>query len=270
MKSSVKEITGVSEIANKYDCVLLDQFGVIHDGKTPYPNAINAINKLSEAGVKIIILSNSSKQSHHAAEKLQRMGVDTTKITGIITSGQIALGKVREYMRNNKNARVLHFNWGSERGCISLSLHNINQVVSMTPDQSADNTLRASTVDFVLAHGTDGISMRDGETQKISLSRLRELCATLGRERPDIPFFCANPDMVTVDGGTLRVMPGSLAKDFENAGGRTVYRLGKPDKIAYKAAEELVDSPNSTRFLAIGDSLAHDILGAANVCIDSL
>lgn len=42
--------------------VLLDQFGVLHDGKNAYPDAIEAVSKLARQGRKIVILSNSSRR----------------------------------------------------------------------------------------------------------------------------------------------------------------------------------------------------------------
>ena len=41
--------------------ILLDQFGVLHDGQKAYPAAIPAVKWLHEQGLKILILSNSSK-----------------------------------------------------------------------------------------------------------------------------------------------------------------------------------------------------------------
>lgn len=123
---------------------------------------------------------------------------------------------------------------------------------------------------MILAHGTEGISIGDDQVQAVPLDTLRELCAEIGRQRPDVPFYCANPDIVTVDGPVLRVMPGSLAKDFEKAGGKNVLRLGKPDAVAYEAAFQLAEGVERGRVLAIGDSLEHDIRGAVGVDVDSL
>ena len=44
--------------------ILLDQFGVIHDGQTSYPAAVPAVKWMHEQGLKILILSNSSKSEH--------------------------------------------------------------------------------------------------------------------------------------------------------------------------------------------------------------
>lgn len=47
---------------------LLDQFGVLHDGQKPYPGAIEGVEFLHQRGVKLLVLSNSSRskpQYHH-------------------------------------------------------------------------------------------------------------------------------------------------------------------------------------------------------------
>ena len=43
--------------------VLLDQFGVLHDGQKPYPGAIEAVKTLAESGRKVLIISNSSRSA---------------------------------------------------------------------------------------------------------------------------------------------------------------------------------------------------------------
>ncbi len=35
----MRKISGLSEIAQDFDAMLIDQFGVIHDGQTLYPGA---------------------------------------------------------------------------------------------------------------------------------------------------------------------------------------------------------------------------------------
>jgi ribonucleotide monophosphatase NagD (HAD superfamily) len=54
--------------------VLLDQFGVLHDGVKAYPAAIKAVEQLASDGVMIYILSNSSRMAHVALEKICSMG----------------------------------------------------------------------------------------------------------------------------------------------------------------------------------------------------
>jgi ribonucleotide monophosphatase NagD (HAD superfamily) len=54
--------------------VLLDQFGVLHDGRRPYPGAHDAVRHLHDAGLRILILSNSSRRSGGTLSKLAKMG----------------------------------------------------------------------------------------------------------------------------------------------------------------------------------------------------
>lgn len=67
---------------------------------------------------------------------------------------------------------------------------------------------------------------------------------------------------VTVDGSSLITMPGTLAKYYQQLGG-PVQLMGKPDPIIYQAAMQLLpDAEADPRsWLAIGDSLEHDIAG---------
>lgn len=44
--------------------MLLDQFGVLHDGTQPYPGAVEAVEWLAQQGVKLLIISNSSRREH--------------------------------------------------------------------------------------------------------------------------------------------------------------------------------------------------------------
>lgn len=53
---------GVAQLPQKYRGVLLDQFGVLHDGVKPYAGAIDAVAALAARGVQLLIISNSSRR----------------------------------------------------------------------------------------------------------------------------------------------------------------------------------------------------------------
>ena len=67
---------GMSTLADKYDAFLLDQWGVIHDGTTPYDGAVHCLNELIKRGKMIVLLSNSSKRLGNSLKKLDQMGID--------------------------------------------------------------------------------------------------------------------------------------------------------------------------------------------------
>lgn len=65
-----------------------------------------------------------------------------------------------------------------------------------------------------------------------------------------------------------RVMPGTLARHYAAAGGE-VWLAGKPAPVVYAAALDLLELP-ADQVVAIGDSLEHDVGGAAAAGIDSV
>jgi len=63
----------------------LDQFGVLHDGKQPYPQAVAAVGRLAAAGKQILVLSNSSRRSGGTIGKLEKMGFNASWFAGVLS-----------------------------------------------------------------------------------------------------------------------------------------------------------------------------------------
>ncbi|GFH07390.1 uncharacterized protein HaLaN_02182 [Haematococcus lacustris] len=166
--------------------------------------------------------------------------------------------------------RVLHLTW-SGRGPVSLQ--GLGLQVVAEPEEA----------DFILAHGTEAQALPapapatdhsqvHGQQSQLELEGFEALlarCAEVGRARgAPLPMVVANPDLVTVDGSALTTMPGTLAAMYSKLGGE-VQLMGKPSPLIYQAClEELGLEP--AQVLAVGDSLEHDIRGAAAAGIHSL
>ena len=121
--------------------------------------------------------------------------------------------------------------------------------------------------DFVLVHGTDALGQSDGPVAQ----SYDELTATLRdvAQRPVLPpMIVANPDLVTVNGDKLEKMPGSFGMLYKELGGEVVW-MGKPGKAIYEYILQCCGCHPSD-LIAIGDSLEHDIKGAAAMGIDSV
>ena len=54
----IKNIQGIKDIINSYDTFILDQWGVMHDGKRGYDHAIECVNFLKKNNKNLIIISN--------------------------------------------------------------------------------------------------------------------------------------------------------------------------------------------------------------------
>ena len=83
-----------------------------------------------------------------------------------------------------------------------------------------------SLAGFILAHGTEALGQGDKrEVLPKTLPELEEVleqcaAACTGRNDEDkVPMIVANPDLVTVSGSELVVMPGTLAKKYKALGG---------------------------------------------------
>ncbi len=247
--------------AGEKKAVLLDQFGVLQNGVEAYPGAVAAVRYLNEdCGLRILILSNSSRRSDGVLKNLEKKGFDIGCFEGVVTSGEVTHQRLTERPDGFWKSRkaCVHFTWG-ERGAISLDDMGVDVVGRRVED-----------ADFLLAHGTEGIGMPGGgEVEECSVDDMvGMLDGCVHGDGSSKPMVVANPDIVTVHGGDLRVMPGFIAKEYEERGGE-VYRMGKPDPVIYEEALRML-GVGVEDVIAIGDSLEHDIAGAGSMGMDSV
>lgn len=242
----MKSIRGLGEIAERYDLFLIDQWGVIHNGGSPYEGALDALARVRAIGRPVVILSNSARRTHVGIEKMDEMGIARDLYDHLVTSGEQvwrALSRRDDPFYAQLGRRCLLFSWGDDRGLTGGG-------VDLEPvDDIAD-------ADFILMAGTNREPLEHYEPV------LREALAR------DIPMVCANPDLVSVTPeGELVICPGQVAGYYEEMGGKVRWH-GKPYQEAYDNCFALY--PEAERVLGIGDSLYHDIAGADRAGIDSL
>ena len=242
----MKTIQGLGEIAGNYDLFLIDQWGVLHNGATPYDSAIDTLARLRAAGKPVVILSNSARRVHVGIETMDAMGIPRDLYDHLVTSGEQTWQALRhrdDAFHAGLGRRCLLFSWGADRGLTGGGI-DLELV-----DDLAD-------AEFILMAGTNREPLDHWEPI---------LQEALGR---GIPMICANPDMVSVTPeGELVICPGQVARRYEEIGGK-VHWHGKPYRSVYEACFALY--PQAERVVGIGDSLYHDVAGAASAGIDSL
>ncbi|KAK4436088.1 hypothetical protein Salat_0772500 [Sesamum alatum] len=144
-------INGLQHLAEarRFKAWFLDQFGVLHDGKQPYPGAITTLEKLANCGAKMVVISNSSRRASTTIEKLSSLGFNPSVFLGAITSGELT----HQYLLRRDDpwfaglgSSCIHMTW-SDRGAISLEGLGL-QVVDNVED-----------AEFVLAHGTEALGL---------------------------------------------------------------------------------------------------------------
>ena len=75
MNADTIAISGLRAIVDRFDHVLLDQWGTLHEGKTIFPAARECVARLREAGKRVLVLSNSGKRANRNQERLATLGL---------------------------------------------------------------------------------------------------------------------------------------------------------------------------------------------------
>ena len=94
-------IDGLSRIAADYGGMLIDQFGVIHDGRELYPGALRVLSELAALNIPVAVMTNSGKRAAANRDRLVRMGVPRGHFVDAVSSGEVAhaaLGPKRAYL----------------------------------------------------------------------------------------------------------------------------------------------------------------------------
>ncbi len=241
-------LDGFAPLAEGYDGFILDLWGVIHDGVTPYPGAVDCLARLRAAGKATVLLSNAPRRSYVAQAAMRAIGIDDALYGGILTSGEatyLALRDRTDPWLAGLGNRALHIGPPRDRSVIE----GLDIAVCADP----------AGADFVLNTGPD--DLRSPHDVSEFEDELRA-CADAG-----LPMLCANPDLEVIRGGERVICAGALAARYGELGG-DVREIGKPHPDVYAAVLcEL--GLRRERVLAVGDALRTDIAGAAAVGIDA-
>ena len=240
--TSVPHLTGLRDIADKYDYFFLDIFGLLHNGQRLNPGTIVCLETLKNHGKKTCLVSNTPKMPEDVIRDLTRIGIDRTMYDDIVTAGSSAQIELAE---KHKSSNVLFF--GSIEFAGPMKGLDIIQAASV------------EDADFIL-NSIPG-SMQFDEMELMAL--LHEA------KNKNLKMICANPDLVVHIGDTLHTCAGTYAALYEQIGGEVSYH-GKPYKGIYDLAREKMGNPSLDRICAMGDALHTDIRGACNYGIDGI
>jgi HAD superfamily hydrolase (TIGR01459 family) len=236
---STASIARLREIADRFDHVLLDQWGVLHQGDTVFLEARDCIHALRAAGKRVLILSNSGRRSEDNIERLAALGLPADEHDGVLTSGEVAWHGLQERAAPPFNQLGRH-----------ALLIGRGNVLSMIEGLDVAAVANAARADFIWLAGLDEHNA-DLDAWRMDLENF----AARG-----LPMLCANPDLTMFTPRGLMPAPGALARIYAELGA-TVHYIGKPHPVMFAAALNRLGDPKPERVLVIGDSLEHDIEG---------
>lgn len=235
-----REIFGLAALAGEAEAFLIDQFGTIHDGESPYPGAIDTLRTIRAAGKRVILLSNSGRRAPNNDARLAAMGFTPDCYDASLCSGEIG--------------------WATLRAEPLACLQTHCRVLLFARDPALD-ILEGFDVETVEHAGdADLIMIAGSQTDRYGYDALWSRMEP--GIRRGIPAICTNPDRLMLAGGTLHPGAGTLAEAYRDAGG-FVRWYGKPHPKLYQAAFALLPGIPRTRIFGVGDSIEHDIAGAA-------
>lgn len=239
-------VPGVSAFAQRYEAFIIDQWGVLHDGARPYPGAVETVAELRRAGKRVLLLSNSGRRVTQNRERLRSLGFAVEDFADVVTSGEATWQLMH---------RRPHAPWDRlGRRCYLLTHLRDKEVVRGLDLELVEDV---SEAEFIFASGLEP------EQRLEDLRPLAEAGVARG-----LPVICSNPDIVAVSAGELANAPGAFARIYEELGGE-VHFVGKPHAPIYEVCFEVLRGTPPDAIVAIGDSLEHDIRGAADAGIDS-
>lgn len=235
--TSPQILSGLSALAENYDALLCDAWGVIHNGVTLYPGVGEALSRFRQTRGPVFILTNAPRLCDVIPPQLDRLGLPRKAYDGVVTSGDATRAAIEHY------AGQPAFRLGPDKDDTLFSALNI----AFVPLAEAKFILCTGLIDDLNETPED----------------YREMLGVAKQQ--NLPMVCANPDIVVQFGGKTIYCGGALAQLYEELGGETIL-CGKPHQPIYDLAAIRLQRANGgkppTRVLAIGDGLQTDILGA--------
>ena len=237
-----KIIAGLSEVADGYDALLCDAWGVIHDGRRLLGDSAGALARWRAERGPVVIITNAPRLSDVIPAQLDRLGLPRDAYDAVVTSGDATRAEVE------RRADTAFFRLGPAKD---------------------DGLFDAIETDFVPLEAAGAILctglMDDlAETPDDYRAMLTDAAAR------GLPMVCANPDRVVRFGDRLMYCAGALADLYEELGGEVIM-AGKPHAPIYRLAMEAARAAGAaTRPLCIGDSVRTDLTGAMRAGLDAV
>ncbi|MAL78668.1 MAG: TIGR01459 family HAD-type hydrolase [Sneathiella sp.] len=242
-------IPGLQAVASDYDAFILDLWGVVHNGKQPYPGALDCMARLREGGRQIILVSNAPRTNNFVISFLEGLGVARDRYDHILTSGDLT----RQALETRDHPFL------KDRGKAFYQ-------IGASRDKGLEDGLEYARVfdvpaaDFLICTGLTNDETETPEDYRNLLSKALS---------HDLPMLCANPDLTVMRGDASIYCAGAIAALYAEMGGRVVL-FGKPYPEVYRQAMARLAISDPARILAVGDSMRTDIKGAASAGIDSI
>jgi HAD superfamily hydrolase (TIGR01459 family) len=238
----LEKLKSLTDLGDKYDVILSDVWGVLHNGVSVYEGAPKVLSALRKAGKTVILITNSPRRKQGVASQLEMLGVPPEAYDDIVTSGDLTRHLIKQMPKNV-------FFLGPDRDLQILDGLDVVRV-------------KAEEAEAIVCTGMfdDNVEKPEDYSDMLAEFKARNL-----------PFVCANPDLIVERGERMIPCAGAVAQLYKQIGG-DVYVAGKPHKPMYQTALEIASKIrgeiDQSRVVAIGDGMPTDVKGAINYGLD--
>ncbi len=245
---SIQILKGLSEASDDYDLFIFDLWGVMHNGITAFPNALQCLQHLREhTRCEIIFLSNAARLSHSISAHLTSLGIKEDLYDKLLTSGDVTANIISTRAKKQIHpSGPKYFHIGPERAQPTL-------------DACGGQEVALEDAELIICTGFFREEEHVDDYTELLKSALKL----------NLPMICANPDVIINRGDRIIPCPGAIAAFYEKLGGK-VERFGKPYPAIYDCVFTQHTQVSRSRAVMIGDSLSTDIRGARQAGIDSI
>jgi len=229
----------LEELADRYDGFFLDSYGVLNRAEELIPGAAAGVAWLKSQGKKVMVVTNNAALAEEDnRELLNSIGIPLDP-GEVVCSGSL-LARERD-------------NLGIDGPVFFMGLPS---ALAYLEEAGLEPTDDPSATRVVVMASSRGYRMR----------RIAEAHRVLRQEGSLLVVL--NPDAVAPrPGGVMARVSGVTARSLARETSCKVALLGKPFGEIYDLALSRIDLPRD-RVVALGDTLATDILGARNAGID--
>jgi HAD superfamily hydrolase (TIGR01459 family) len=223
----------------KYQLILCDVWGVVHDGVTLYPGAKARLKQWRAEGRCVALITNAPRTAEAVEQQLARIGLPRDAYDFVATGGEagiealVALGRPVGFVGTAADREIL-----------------VGRGVRIAADDEFTD-LACTGMTEARPNPSDYLPELERWTRR------------------GVNMHCLNPDRLVVRGGVTEACAGAIADLYEGLGGRVTW-YGKPHEAIYDHVLHHAGNPSKDAVLAVGDGLQTDILGAARMGFDAV
>ena len=245
-------VESLAALPVRYDALFVDLWGCLHNGRAPFPAAVDALRAYRAGGGFVMLLTNSPRPRPAVRAQLDGIGVARDSYDDITASGDASRAALAA-------------------GLVGRKVYHVGPARDLMFFDDLDDGLDVSRIRRVPLEEAEGIvctGLFDDQSETPEDYRATLLYA----RAKGMKLLCTNPD-IQVDYGSKRIWcAGAIARLYEEMGGESFY-FGKPHPPIYDLARNRLrqhrDVPDE-RILCIGDGIDTDILGGLNEGFDTL